>query len=66
MAELRRAREALNGARPASDSERLRRHVATTVKPSDHLRTAIDIIALFLDRRPVIEVQEDGTHRVTC
>jgi RNA 3'-terminal phosphate cyclase (ATP) len=40
--------------------------VFTTVKPSDHLRTAIDIIALFLDRRPVIAAQEDGTHRVTC
>ncbi len=38
----------------------------TTVKPSDHLRTAIDIIALFLDRRPVIAEQPDGTHRVTC
>jgi RNA 3'-terminal phosphate cyclase (ATP) len=40
--------------------------VFTTVKPSDHLRTAIDIIALFLDRRPAIEAQADGTHRVTC
>lgn len=40
--------------------------VFTTVKPSDHLRTAIDIIALFLDRRPAIEAQADCTHRVTC
>ena len=37
----------------------------TTVKPSDHLRTAIDITALFLDRMSVIAAQEDGTHRVT-
>jgi RNA 3'-terminal phosphate cyclase (ATP) len=37
----------------------------TTVKPSNHTRTAADIIALFLDRRCAITLQEDASHLVT-
>ena len=36
----------------------------STVKPSQHSRTAADIIALFTDRRFVFRQQEDGTHLV--
>ena len=36
----------------------------TTVKPSQHARTAADIIALFTGRRFTFEQQEDGAHRV--
>ena len=36
----------------------------TTVKPSDHTRTAADIIALFLERRCAIDAQPDGVHLV--
>ena len=39
--------------------------VFTTVKPSQHAKTAADIIALFLDRRAVFQHEADGTHRVT-
>jgi len=39
--------------------------VFTTVKPSDHTKTAADIIALFLDRRTVFQHEAGGTHRVT-
>jgi RNA 3'-terminal phosphate cyclase (ATP) len=34
----------------------------TTVKPSNHTRTAMDIAALFLERKWLIETQSDGTH----
>lgn len=37
----------------------------TTVKPSQHTRTAIDIIALFTGRRFTIAQQADGTHLVS-
>lgn len=37
----------------------------TTVKPSDHSRTAADIIARFTGRRTRFEQQADGAHRVT-
>ncbi|WP_315762613.1 RNA 3'-terminal phosphate cyclase [Sphingomonas sp. Y38-1Y] len=36
----------------------------TTVKPSQHSRTAADIIARFLDRRTVFEQQASGLHLV--
>lgn len=36
----------------------------TTVKPSQHMLTAIDIIALFTGRRFTIARQEDGAHLV--
>ncbi len=36
----------------------------TTVKPSQHSRTAADIITLFLDRRIVFDQQPAGEHRV--
>lgn len=38
--------------------------IFTTVKPSSHTRTAADIVALFLDRRCLIEAQTDGTHLI--
>ncbi|WP_157217139.1 RNA 3'-terminal phosphate cyclase [Flavisphingomonas formosensis] len=38
----------------------------TTVKPSQHARTAADIIALFTGRRFVFRPIEDGTHMVEC
>jgi RNA 3'-terminal phosphate cyclase (ATP) len=34
----------------------------TTVKPSNHTRTAADIVPLFLHRRCTIEAQSNGTH----
>ena len=37
----------------------------TTVKPSQHLLTAIEIVALFTGRRFGIEQQENGVHLVT-
>jgi RNA 3'-terminal phosphate cyclase (ATP) len=37
----------------------------TTVKPSNHTRTAMDITAMFLDRKWRIETQPDGTHLVS-
>lgn len=36
----------------------------TTVKPSQHARTAADVIALFLDQRWTFTSQEDGAHVV--
>ena len=36
----------------------------TTVKPSQHLRTAIDIAQRFTGRPIVLEQQDDGAHRV--
>jgi RNA 3'-terminal phosphate cyclase (ATP) len=36
----------------------------STVKPSQHSRTAADIIALFTGRRFVFRPQENGTHLV--
>jgi RNA 3'-terminal phosphate cyclase (ATP) len=38
--------------------------VFTTVKPSQHSRTAADIIALFTDIRFAFDQREDGTHLV--
>jgi RNA 3'-terminal phosphate cyclase (ATP) len=37
----------------------------TTVKPSQHSRTAADVIARFLDRRCTFVQRENGTHLVT-
>jgi RNA 3'-terminal phosphate cyclase (ATP) len=39
--------------------------VFTTVKPSEHTKTAADVIALFLDRRTVFQHEAGGIHRVT-
>jgi RNA 3'-terminal phosphate cyclase (ATP) len=39
--------------------------VFTTVKPSEHAKTAADIIERFLDRRTVFQHEAGGTHRVT-
>ena len=39
--------------------------VFTTVKPSEHTKTAADIIVLFLDRRTVFQHEAGGIHRVT-
>lgn len=36
----------------------------TTVKPSEHLRTAIDIVELFTGQKFEVERQENGTHLV--
>jgi RNA 3'-terminal phosphate cyclase (ATP) len=36
----------------------------TTVKPSQHARTAADVIALFLDQRWTFEQQPGGAHLV--
>jgi RNA 3'-terminal phosphate cyclase (ATP) len=36
----------------------------TTVKPSQHARTAADVIAMFLDQRWTFTQQEDGAHLV--
>jgi RNA 3'-terminal phosphate cyclase (ATP) len=36
----------------------------TTVKPSQHARTAADVIELFLEQRWTFEQQPDGTHLV--
>lgn len=36
----------------------------TTVKPSQHARTAADVIALFSGQRFTFEHQGDGTHLV--
>jgi RNA 3'-terminal phosphate cyclase (ATP) len=37
----------------------------TTVKPTQHTRTAIDIIALFTGRRFAMAQQDNGVHLVT-
>lgn len=34
----------------------------TTVKPSNHTRTAMDVVTLFMERKWLIETQTDGTH----
>jgi RNA 3'-terminal phosphate cyclase (ATP) len=36
----------------------------TTVKPSQHARTAADVIALFMGKRFTFDLQGDGTHLV--
>jgi RNA 3'-terminal phosphate cyclase (ATP) len=38
--------------------------VFTTVKPSEHLTTAIEVIGRFLSRKTVISHEAGGTHRV--